>query len=78
MSKIPAHGWKEAVRILESEGFELVRQRGDHLVYWKQELLRPVIVPKYKELPMFVIQNIIKTSKIGRKKYLKYLSPNLR
>ena len=75
MPKIPAHGWKEAVKILESDGFTLEREEGEHMAYWKEGLVRPVIVQKKNELPKFIVQNIIKTSRIGRDKYLSYLSP---
>ena len=76
MTRIRDHGWKEADRILKELGFEVERVAGDHIVYWKEGLSRPVIVPMKDSLPKFIVSTIITTGKIGRKKkFAAMLSP---
>lgn len=36
---------KEVISLLESEGWEFVRMKGDHRVYQKKGAARPIIVP---------------------------------
>lgn len=69
MTRIPDHGWKEAVKVLKAAGFRIERTKGSHLVLWKKGIIRPVIVPKYGSLPPFIVSNIINTAGIGRKRY---------
>ena len=60
--------------MLEREGFVLVRQRGDHMIFTKPGILRPVVVPRYDLLPVFIIKNILRTARINRDRYLELLS----
>lgn len=46
---------------------------GDHLVYVKSGHIRPVVIPKVKEVQTFIILNNLKTAKISREEYLKLL-----
>lgn len=56
-------------------GFEYERVSADnHLVYWKEGLSRPVIVPKYKTISKKIIANIIKTGRINREEYIRILT----
>jgi predicted RNA binding protein YcfA (HicA-like mRNA interferase family) len=68
----PVH-YRTVVRVLEHEGFTLARQRGDHLIFNKAGILRPVVVPRYDPLPVFIIKNILRTAQIGRDRYLELL-----
>jgi len=68
----PVH-YKRLVKIFELKGFRLQRQKGDHLVYTKQGIPRPVLIPRYKEVPVFIIKNNLEVAKIDRKEYLKLL-----
>lgn len=57
------------VELFEQEGFALNRQRGDHLIYVKPGLKRPLVIPMYTELPGFIIKNLLETSGITRERY---------
>ena len=46
------------------------RQRGDHLIYHKKGLNRPIVLPEDNEVPIFFISNLNKTLKISTKEYL--------
>ena len=57
------------VRVFESDGFVLARQSGDHLIYVKAGLRRPLVIPAYASVPVFVIRNLLRTSGMTRERY---------
>jgi len=65
--------YQKLVRVLEAEGFALVRERGDHMIFSKPGVLRPLVVPRYDALPIFIIKNVIRTAQISRERYLELL-----
>lgn len=65
--------YRKLVKIFERKGFVYIRTKGDHLVYQKEGLLRPIIIPKYKEIPEFIILKNLKTAGISREEYLELL-----
>jgi predicted RNA binding protein YcfA (HicA-like mRNA interferase family) len=68
----PVH-YRKLVRLLQREGFELARERGDHMVFTKPNVARPVVVPRYDPLPVFIIKNILRTAGISRERYFELL-----
>lgn len=64
---------EKLVRIIKSEGFVLVRERGDHMIFTKSGILRPVMIPRYDALPVFIIKNILRTAGITRERYSELL-----
>jgi len=58
----------EVCRILESNGFVQVRQKGSHLIMQKNvgNSTVTVPVPLHKELKIGTLQSIIRQSKLGR------------
>ena len=74
MPKINPTHWKKLAKVFEKKGFIYLRTEGDHLIYDKAGIARPVVIPKYKEVPEFIILNNLKTAGISRKEYLKLLS----
>jgi len=50
----PAH-YSLLVNVFEQDGFSFDRQRGDHLIYTKSGVARPLVIPAYHEVPVFVI-----------------------
>lgn len=73
MSRLTPVHYRKLARVFEHKGFGHVRTRGDHLVYAKEGILRPVVIPKYKEIPEFIILKNLKTAGITRSEYLKLL-----
>ncbi len=73
MPRITPIPYRKLVRVLELEGFTLVRERGDHMVFTKEGILRPVVVPRYHSLPIFIIKNVLRTARISRDRYLELL-----
>lgn len=68
----PIH-YRKLAKVFEKKGFVYVRTQGDHLIYQKKGLLRPIVIPTYKEIPEFIILRNLKTAGISRKEYLKLL-----
>jgi predicted RNA binding protein YcfA (HicA-like mRNA interferase family) len=73
MPKISPIDWKDLAKFFESEGWVLNRIKGDHLVYIKEGLFRPVVIPKHKEIAVFIIVNNLNTAKISRDTFLQWL-----
>jgi len=73
MPKINPVHWKNLAKVFEQSGWTLDRVAGDHLVYIKTGHIRPVVIPKTKEVQVFIIANNLKTAKISREEYFKLL-----
>ena len=71
ISSIPA--WKLR-KIFELAGFVCVRTEGDHLVFTKPGVMLPVVIPDWKEVPVFIIKNNIRTTGITRDEYFVLLN----
>lgn len=65
--------WQVLEKIFVSEGFTLERQAGDHRVYVKKGVNRPIVIPKYKEIGADIIQANMRTAGMSRKRYLELL-----
>lgn len=74
MPRITTVSYKKLIHLLELEGFTLVRERGDHMIFSKTGILRPVVVPRYDALPVFIIKNVLRTAGISRERYFELLS----
>lgn len=73
MGRITPIHYRILVRALEIEGFSLAREHGDHMVFTKAGILRPVVVPRYNSLPVFIIKNVLRTAQISRERYFTLL-----
>ena len=73
MPRIAHIHYSKLARVLEMEGFTLARQRGDHMVFTKHGIERPVVVPRYDPLPVFIIKNVLRTGRISRERYFALL-----
>jgi len=60
-------------RIFKAAGCKYIRTQGDHLVYHYPGAIRPVVIPKYKEVPVFVIKNNMKIIGMSRERYFQLL-----
>jgi len=59
--------------VFEFFGCRYVRTQGDHPVYQFPSALRPAVIPKYKEVPVFVIMNSMKIAGMSREEYFQIL-----
>jgi predicted RNA binding protein YcfA (HicA-like mRNA interferase family) len=57
------------MRVFERAGFTCVRIEGDHYVYTKDGIARPIVIPDWREIPMFIIKNNLRSANISREEY---------
>ena len=68
----PVH-WRKLLKVLELDGAVVVGQTGDHIELKKVGATRRLVVPKYREIPVFIIENNLKTAGISRQRYFELL-----
>ena len=68
----PIH-WKKFEKVLLFVGCYFKREKGDHRIYWREDLKRPIVVPRDKELPIFVIRNNLRILGLSTEEYLEIL-----
>jgi predicted RNA binding protein YcfA (HicA-like mRNA interferase family) len=73
MSKITPITPERLMRAFERAGFKCVRVEGDHFVLTKEGVQRPVVIPDWKEIPVFIIKNNLRTAGITREEYFSLL-----
>lgn len=74
MGRITPIHWRKLLKVFQLDGCVLVGQTGDHLELKKEGAKRRIVIPKYKDIPVFIIENNLKTAGITRKRYLELLS----
>jgi predicted RNA binding protein YcfA (HicA-like mRNA interferase family) len=73
MPKITPISPERLRKVFEMAGFICVRIEGDHFVYRKEGILRPVIIPAWNEVPVFIIKNNLRTAGLTREHYFSIL-----
>lgn len=73
MPKLSPVSYKHLVRVFEADGFRCVREEGDHMIFTKSGVIRPVVIPKYASVPVFIIRNNLRTARMSRERYLHLL-----
>jgi hypothetical protein len=51
----------------------LHRQHGERVIYAKTGIIRPLIIPMYKEVPVFIIKNLLRTAGMARERFFELL-----
>ncbi|MGZ8846423.1 MAG: type II toxin-antitoxin system HicA family toxin [Pyrinomonadaceae bacterium] len=74
MPKISPVSYKRLACIFERDGFECVREEGDHMIFTKTGVLRPIVVPKYRHIPIFIIKNNLRSAGMSRERYFELLA----
>ncbi len=60
-------------KVFEEACFKCVRIEGDHYVYTKQGVMRPIVIPDWPEIPVFIIKNNMRTAGMSRERYFELL-----
>jgi len=71
--KIRSTHYQVRVKIFEMAGCVYTRTKGDHLIYHYPGAVRPVVIPKYKEVPTFVIKSNMRVIGMSRVEYRQFL-----
>jgi len=73
MPRITPIHWKLLEKVFLANGFRFVRQEGSHRSYTKPGIFRPVVIPKYEEVPVAIIRKNLQTAGISRDEYFRLL-----
>jgi len=73
MAAIRPVRYEELVRVFEQDGFRYDRTAGDHLIYLKDGVKRPLVIPTYRAVPVFIIKNLLRTAGMDRDRYFELL-----
>ena len=65
--------YKSLVKVFEQDGFVFLRQHGDHLIYTKLGVKRPLVIPAYPAVPVFIIKNLLRSAGMSRERYFELL-----
>lgn len=68
----PVH-YRKLVKVFEKNGFTLDRHEGDHLIYIKRGIKRPIVIPMYKEVPVFIIKNNLRSAEMNWVDFFRFL-----
>lgn len=69
----PLH-FSKLAKVFELDGWVYRHTKGDHLIYVKPGHNRPVVIPKWSGVPIFIIKNNLRTAGISRERYFELLS----
>ncbi len=65
--------WKTLECVFLADGFTFERQKGSHRSYIKPRVLRPLIIPTYKEVGVEIIQRNLRTAGMSRERLFQLL-----
>jgi len=60
-------------KVFGKAGFTCVRIEGDHFVYTKAGVVRPIVIPDWQEVPVFIIKNNLRSAGMSREEYFAIL-----
>ena len=74
MPRLAPTDWRTQVKIFERFGCRFVRQKGDHMIYHHPNARRAVVIPRYDEVPVTIIQTNMRTVSMSREEYFRLLT----
>lgn len=73
MPRLTPISYRQLARLFEKDGWRYSRTKGDHLIYTKEGNIRPLVIPMYDEVAVFIIKNLLRTAGISRERYFQLL-----
>jgi predicted RNA binding protein YcfA (HicA-like mRNA interferase family) len=73
MPKLTPIRWQALEKVFVRAGYVFSNQVGSHRTYVRAGSPRPVVIPTYGEVPIFIIQRNLRTAGISRDEYLRLL-----
>lgn len=70
MGQLGSIHWKKFEKYLLSIGCTFEREKGDHRIYWKKGIPRPIVIPRDRSLPPFIIMNNLRVLGISKDEFL--------
>lgn len=74
MPRLIPQPYQKLIRVFRKDGFSISRETDNHVVMNKARISRPVIIPKYNEVGLDIITSNLRTAKMDKEKYFKFLS----
>ena len=71
--RITPLSWKILEKIFILDGFVYKRTRGDHRLYEKPGVIRPIVIPMYDEVDDDIIHTNMRTADMSRDRYFELL-----
>ena len=65
--------WRRFEKFVIQHGCKHVRTNGDHRIYVKNGLNRPLVIPQYNPLPIFIILNNLRVLGVTKKELKRFL-----
>lgn len=62
--KFPVFTSKELIKILEKYNWEVVRQKGSHIIMIKKGEIVTLSIPNHKEISIGTLKSILKSAKL--------------
>ena len=73
MPRLTPLSWERIVCVFGKLGYRKAGQKGSHVKLEKAGTARPLIVPRYNEVGIDIIHNLIRTAAISREAFLALL-----
>lgn len=73
MGQLSSIHWKKLEKFLFKIGCEFKREKGDHRVYWKAGINRPIVIPRDRTLPPFIVMNNLRVLGILKDGFIKII-----
>jgi len=73
MPRLAPISGKRLRRLFEKAGYRCVRIEGDHFVLTKPGIPRPLVIPDWDTLPVFIVRNNLRTAGMDRDEYFRLL-----
>lgn len=73
MPKGKTVSWKKFEKFLDYVGCRFIREKGDHRIYRRDGVKRPLVVPRYDPVPVLIIRNNLKLLNMTWEEFLNIL-----
>jgi len=65
---------KNSLKFLKKLGCVYSYTKGDNMIFHYKGAIRPIVIPKYKEVPAFIIKNNMKIIGLSKQRFLEISS----
>jgi predicted RNA binding protein YcfA (HicA-like mRNA interferase family) len=73
MTRLPVVSGRECIRALEQVGYAVVRQKGSHIMLWRDDPVACVVVPNHNELDRGTLRSIIRQAGLTVEQFVNLL-----
>lgn len=73
MDGLPSLDGEEVVRVFESFGWRVARQRGSHIIMTKEGEIATLSIPKHKEVAKGTLRSLIRSANLTVDEFIKAL-----